>query len=199
MSESEPDHPDISSPSGAGTDVLGQEQHHLDRARAALNQMHVQAGGLKAVGAAAVSEGPNVSTEYLKQVLYRRTKSLIDDPTVPLFFGRIDYDRPDLPGRIHIGRRHVTGEAGGEPLVIDWRAPVALPFYRATKDDPMSVRLRRRFGFSHGRLTAYEDEDLVAGDTLEASEILEAEIARPRTGPMRFARNTTTRTAPTER
>ncbi|GAB3764028.1 HelD family protein [Microlunatus parietis] len=175
MSESEPDQPD----------ALTEEQDHLERSRATLNRMHVHAGGLKAVGAAAVSETPNVSTEYLKQVLYRRTKSLIDDPTVPLFFGRIDYDRPDLPGKVHIGRRHVTGEAGGEPMVIDWRAPVALPFYRATKDDPMGVRLRRRFGYAHGELTAYEDEDLVAGDALEHSEILEAEIARPRTGPMR--------------
>ncbi|WP_152362442.1 HelD family protein [Microlunatus speluncae] len=175
MPESEPDQPDD----------LALEQDHLERSRAALQDRHEHAGGLKAVGAAAVSEGPNVSTEYLKQVLYRRTKSLIDDPTVPLFFGRIDYDRADLPGRIHIGRRHVGGEAGGEPLVIDWRAPVALPFYRATKDDPMSVRLRRRFGFSHGRLTAYEDEDLVAGQQLETSELLEAEIAKPRTGPMR--------------
>ncbi len=175
MPESEPDQPDD----------LAQEQDHLERSRATLNQMHVHAGGLKAVGAAAVSEGPNVSTEYLKQVLYRRTKSLADDPTVPLFFGRIDYDRSDLPPRIHIGRRHVTGEAGGEPMVIDWRAPVALPFYRATKDDPMDVRLRRRFGYAAGRLTAYEDEDLVAGQQLENSAILEAEIARPRTGPMR--------------
>ena len=175
MPESEPDQPDD----------LALEQDHLERSRATLNQMHVHTGGLKAVGAAAVSEGPNVSTEYLKQVLYRRTKSLIDDPTVPLFFGRIDYDRPDLPPRIHIGRRHVTGEAGGEPMVIDWRAPVSLPFYRATKDDPMGVRLRRRFGYSAGRLTAYEDEDLVAGQELENSAILEAEIARPRTGPMR--------------
>jgi DNA helicase IV len=175
MPESEPNQPDD----------LSLEQDHLERSRATLNQMHVHAGGLKAVGAAAVSEGPNVSTEYLKQVLYRRTKSLADDPTIPLFFGRIDYDRPDLPARIHIGRRHVTGEAGGEPMVIDWRAPVSLPFYRATKDDPMDVRLRRRFGFSGGRLTAYEDEELVAGQQLENSAILEAEIARPRTGPMR--------------
>lgn len=175
MPESEPDQPDD----------LALEQAHLERSRAALDDRQVHAGGLDAVGAAAVSEGPNVSTEYLKQVLYRRAKSLVDDPTVPLFFGRIDYDRPDLPARIHIGRRHVGGEAGGEPLVIDWRAPIALPFYRATKDDRLGVRRRRRFGFSVGRLTAYEDEDLVAGEPSGTSELLEAEIARPRTGPMR--------------
>ena len=45
-------------------------------------------------------------------------------------------------------------------MVIDWRAPVSLPFYRATRADPMGVELRRRFGFQHGTLTSFEDEDL---------------------------------------
>ena len=35
-------------------------------------------------------------------------------------------------GDFHIGRRHVTDDAG-EPLVIDWRAPVSRPFYRASR------------------------------------------------------------------
>ncbi|HEY9290366.1 MAG TPA: AAA family ATPase [Microlunatus sp.] len=166
-------------------DVITAEQQHMDVSRAALRQMRHRAAGLDAVGAAAVSEGPNVSTEHLKQALYRRMKSLEDDPTVPLFFGRLNYEAIDLPGTIYIGRRHVTGEAGGEPMVIDWRAPVSLPFYQATRDNRMQVRLRRRFGFSAGRLTAYEDEDLAAGDQLQNSDILEAEIERPRTGPMR--------------
>lgn len=161
------------------------ERRHMAESRAALRQMRDHVSGLSAVGAAAVSEGPNVSTEHLKQVLYRRAKSLQDDPTVPLFFGRIDYHKSDLPERVYVGRRHVTGEAGGEPMVIDWRAPVALPFYRATRDDPMGIGLRRRFGFHAGLLTAYEDEDLIAGEQLDNSDILEAEIERPRTGPMR--------------
>ena len=51
----------------------------------------------------------------------------------------------------------------------------------------MGVRSRRRFGFSHGQLTAYEDEDLttVGGVSGLESEILESEIERPRSGPMR--------------
>ena len=49
----------------------------------------------------------------------------------------------------------------------------------------MGVRLRRRFGFAHGRLTAYEDEDLTRAQPLSVSDILESEIERPRTGPMR--------------
>ncbi len=46
----------------------------------------------------------------------------------------------------------------GTPAVIDWRAPVSRPFYRASGADPMNLALRRRFGFSGGELTAYEDE-----------------------------------------
>lgn len=50
------------------------------------------------------------------------------------------------------------------------------------------MALRRRFGFQHGRITAFEDESLLESDAEDAfghSEILEAEIERPRTGPMR--------------
>ena len=46
----------------------------------------------------------------------------------------------------------------GTPVVLDWRAPVSRPFYRASQPDPMGLTLRRRFGFAGGALTAYEDE-----------------------------------------
>ena len=45
---------------------------------------------------------------------------------MPLFFGRLDYDTSlggELDETFYIGRRHVTGDIGGEPMVIDWRAP----------------------------------------------------------------------------
>jgi hypothetical protein len=53
----------------------------------------------------------------------------------------------------------------------------------------MGLRLRRRYGFVHGRLTGYEDEPLLPGSDSGAgadySAILESEIERPRVGPMR--------------
>jgi DNA helicase IV len=165
--------------------ALATEQEHLRESRSALGRMRATTAGLTAHGA------DRIATEKLKEVLHRRMVSLQDDPTVPLFFGRLDYTR-DLGAEhdetLYVGRRHITGEAGGEPLVIDWRAGMALPFYRARPADPMHVRRRRRFGFSHGSLTAYEDEDLVAGPVTDdgpGSTILQAEIERPRTGPMR--------------
>jgi hypothetical protein len=94
----------------------------------------------------------------------------------------------------HIGRRHVHAP-DGTPAVIDWRAPVSRPFYRASAADPMNLALRRRFGFAGGELTAYEDEVFAAGAGDPArsepkkgtgpSRILIEEIERPRSGPMR--------------
>jgi DNA helicase IV len=163
-------------------DVLARERLHLSESRAALQRMRQHTASLEAFG------GDHVSTEHLKQALYRRMKALEDNPTVPLFFGRLDYDASlgaEQEETLYIGRRHVTGEAGGEPLVIDWRAGMSRPFYQARPGQPMGVRLRRRFGFSRGQLTAYEDEELsTAGETAH-SEIMESEIERPRTGPMR--------------
>jgi DNA helicase IV len=163
-------------------DALTRERIHLSESRLALQRMREHAASLEAFG------GDHVSTEHLKQTLYRRMKALEDDPTVPLFFGRLDYDASlgaEQDERLYIGRRHVTGEAGGEPLVIDWRAGMSRPFYQARPGQPMGVRLRRRFGFSHGQLTAYEDEDLEETAEPAYSDIMEYEIERPRTGPMR--------------
>ncbi len=94
----------------------------------------------------------------------------------------------------HIGRRHVHAP-DGTAAVIDWRAPVSRPFYRASAADPMNLGRRRRFGFSGGELTAYEDELFAAGagnpdrsdrkHQTRPSQILIDEIERPRSGPMR--------------
>jgi DNA helicase IV len=84
----------------------------------------------------------------------------------------------------HIGRRHVH-DPHGTPVVIDWRAPVSRPFYRASQSEPMGLQRRRRFGFSGGELTAFEDEGFGSGQVAVPSRILIEEIERPRSGPMR--------------
>src|SRR5205807_9434641 len=64
---------------------------------------------------------------------------------------------------------------------------ISRSFYRASATLPMGVTLRRRFGFSHGVLTSYEEEHLDRGEEHDpaTSAILTAEIERPRVGPMR--------------
>ncbi|MEA4943163.1 MAG: AAA family ATPase [Propionicimonas sp.] len=163
--------------------VLLAERAHLDRSRAALAAMRAASADWTHAVA-----GDHVSTQHLRQQLYRRREALADDPGVPLFFGRIDYASAlgaELDEVCYIGRRHVEDAVGADPLVMDWRAPMALPFYRARPGEPMGVELRRRFGFQHGAITAYEDEQLADGGSSGVSGLLEAEIERPRTGPMR--------------
>ncbi|UYM06733.1 HelD family protein [Solicola gregarius] len=155
---------------------LASERNHLQDSRKRLAQMRAKVEGLSAIG------GDAVSTEYLKAALWQRMRALEDDPTVPLFFGRLDYTAANE--RLYIGRRHVTDDIG-DPMVIDWRASMSRPFYRASKQEPMGVGLRRRFGFDHGELTAYEDEHLDRGDDGVTGQILRDEIERPRAGPMR--------------
>ena len=160
---------------------LHREQQHLAESRRQLARMRERTASMDA-GAAA----DWVSREFLQSTFALRMKQLADDPTVPLFFGRLDYgDGSDHGGEsFHIGRRHVTGP-DGDALVVDWRAPVSTPFYRASSTDPMGVDLRRRYGFARGELNGYEDEPLTGGGGAEHSAILEAEIERPRVGPMR--------------
>jgi DNA helicase IV len=129
-----------------------------------------------------------LASESLGRIRAERLEQLSADADAPPFFGRTDRD-PDEhhPGGeiFHIGRRHVRDDVG-DPVVIDWRAPIARPFYRATPSDRQGVRLRRRFGFADGRLTSFEDEHLDIGEELGLkSDLLRAEIERPRVGPMR--------------
>ena len=161
---------------------LAGERDHLAASRAALARMRTRTASLDSSAA-----GDWVSQQFLESAIYRRMKALADDPTVPLFFGRLDYtdSHEDARGeRFYIGRRHVSDEVG-DPMVVDWRARISRAFYRASKAEPMGVELRRRFGFQQGEMTAYEDEALLEGVVEEHSEILEAEIERPRVGPMR--------------
>ncbi|MFF9362753.1 HelD family protein [Streptomyces griseoluteus] len=185
---------------------LTRERTHLADSRAALRAMRedVEALDIKDVAA------NWVNAQVLTRQMDERIKALADLSDTPLFFGRLDYlhapgaeqaegaeesERREAPssqgrrwetgGRFYIGRRHVH-DADGDPMVIDWRAPVSQPFYRASKKDPMDVGLRRRFGYTGGELTAYEDEHLSdPSETAATSKLLQQEIERPRVGPMR--------------
>ncbi|MFI9120627.1 HelD family protein [Streptomyces bikiniensis] len=173
--------PEVDQPSSAD-DPLARERAHLAASRAALRAMRedVQALDIKDVTA------NWVNAVVLERQIEDRIKALADLAGTPLFFGRLDYLHTAQEGqRFYIGRRHVH-DADGDPMVIDWRAPVSQPFYRASRKDPQDVGLRRRFGYTGGELTAYEDEHLSDPEELErTSRLLQAEIERPRVGPMR--------------
>jgi DNA helicase IV len=177
-----------------GAAEIEAETEYLAAARAALRRMRAD------VLATETPEFVSGTDEVWFNTMYRlaraqRAEDLVDLPDVPLFFGRLDYepgtihDRDPAEGadadRVYVGRRNVRDD-DGTPLVVDWRAPVSMPFYRATREDPRGVRLRRRYGFSDtAQLTAYEDEPLAGGGAGRPSALLTAEIERPRSGPMR--------------
>jgi DNA helicase IV len=96
-------------------------------------------------------------------------------------FGRIDLQQPDRPEEdgfpsqtpldpsdpniaetLHVGRLGVLDAEYG-PLVIDWRAPAAAPFYRATPRQPGRV-VRRRVIRSRGRKVLGVEDDLLRPD-----------------------------------
>jgi DNA helicase IV len=171
-------------------DPLARERAHLAASRAALRAMRADAESLD------ISDvtGNWVNRAVLEAEVAKRIAALADLAGTPLFFGRVDFSR--APGAdtaeggegesFYIGRRHVH-DADGDPMVIDWRAPVAQRFYQASRNQPMDVALRRRFGYTGGELTAYEDEHLTDPREHEqgTSALLTAEIERPRVGPMR--------------
>ncbi|XCX52695.1 AAA family ATPase [Streptomyces phytohabitans] len=182
---------------------LDAERAHLAASRTALRAMRADAEALD-IGDVTANW---VNAAVLQSEIDLRVKSLADLAHAPLFFGRLDFDgfpdpygapvpaadtAPDDTGERHtfyIGRRHVH-DHDGDPMVIDWRAPVSQPFYRASGKDPQGVALRRRFGYTAGELTAYEDERLSgpgadAASGPAASTLLQREIERPRVGPMR--------------
>ncbi|NNN12766.1 MAG: hypothetical protein HKL81_03335, partial [Acidimicrobiaceae bacterium] len=120
-----------------------------------------------------------------------------------LCFGRIDLVGDEVSEEglsFHLGRVSVASK-DQEPMIIDWRAPVAEPFYRATGKDPMGVVRRRHFECRGSELLGIEDEYLGAstfadeeypseGESDDPVEIsgagaLFAAIRRPRTSQMR--------------
>ncbi|CAB4731714.1 unannotated protein [freshwater metagenome] len=171
--------------------TLAEEKHHLEVARAALGSMLANAAELAAAYQDDFEESrrnrrpgdarPDHNMGFaMSQYRARRLEDLADDD-VPLFFGRLWTDEGEDH---HLGRRHVRDEDDRtHPLVVDWRAPIGERFYRATAHDRRGVARRRRFGFDGPRLTGFEDERL--DGTGSTSAILEAEIERPRSGPMR--------------
>ena len=71
----------------------------------------------------------------------------------------------DNPEPVYVGRLGLTDKAGRR-LLLDWRSPVAEPFFGATHANPMGLTSRRRYRWTRGRITDYWDEVFTA-DGLE--------------------------------
>ena len=125
---------------------LAAEQAHLDRAYARLDVLQARARDLVQAELADHAHTPAALLERDAREAHgtRRLGSLRIDGG--LCFGRIDRTSGET---FHIGRVGVA-EDDQRPLVVDWRAPVAEPFYRATPRDPLGL-VRRRHLLTRGR------------------------------------------------
>ncbi len=180
---------------------LAAEQRHLDAAYARLDVMR-RAAEQVAEGYTDVTRGGTHQARLEREAAEaytRRRLANLDIGEAPLCFGRLDLladgdgDGEDAGGAaapFYIGRISVTDD-DLTPLIVDWRAPVAEPFYRATAVEPMGVARRRHFQTHGRRLIGIDDEVFDAeaaaegGYTVVGEGALLAALDQERTGRMR--------------
>ncbi|MGQ0825422.1 MAG: HelD family protein [Actinomycetota bacterium] len=165
------------------------EQAYVDAAYARLEAMRAAAERVRAAYAD-VRQGGTHQARLERDIAWELTQRRLADLDIgdsPLVFGRLDME--DFQ-RWYIGRLAVE-DAEHVPLVIDWRAPVAEPFYRATAVAPMNVVRRRHLLTKKGRdVTGLDDEVFdqaatqAAGLRVTGEGALLGALERNRTGRM---------------
>jgi DNA helicase IV len=156
---------------------LEAEQAYVDHAYACLEEMRRQ---VERAGDAGIGE---VEALVLETWAAKRLVTF-EDAERGLCFGRLDLDGVVRP--LYVGRRWVHEHQA--PIVVNWQAPAARPFYTATVAEPQGVALRRRFRSEGRRLLDLYDEPLdgSAGDVVHGvADILLEELERSRDEHMR--------------
>ena len=185
--------------------LLAEEQAHLDRVYARIDAMRTTANRRRADNLQEVGENPQeISERDSYHQLYTDDIAKYDAAEQNLYFGRLDMndgaaDSPDAVRRI--GRIGVLDDDEDlSTLLLDWRAPLARPFYLATPAQPEGVAVRRHVrtrgrdltGVVAERLTltgtGFDGADAEAGQGLgsnvaDESALVEA-LNRARTGHM---------------
>jgi DNA helicase IV len=168
---------------------LEREQEVLDRALRRLEVLRAEA--LQRESESMRPTGGSPQAVYERDVSAQAAanrRADLDLAGEGLVFGRLD--RAD--GTVHhLGRMGLRSE-NQEPIVVDWRAPAAAAFYRATAADPQGVVRRRTISTRRDRVLGVDDEllDASAVDALEGSVVVGdgaflAALGRERTGHMR--------------
>ncbi|HET7568188.1 MAG TPA: ATP-binding domain-containing protein [Gaiellaceae bacterium] len=156
---------------------LAAEQAYVDNAYECLDRMR---STLERVQGAMATEDAALNMEAWAK---RRLRTF-EDAERGLVFGRLTLDATPRP--LYVGRRWVTDDEQ-DPVVVNWQAPAARPFYTATPAQPHGVTQRRRFRSEGRRLVDISDESL-DGTALEGaavSDFLLEELERRREARMR--------------
>ncbi|MEU4800637.1 UvrD-helicase domain-containing protein [Streptomyces sp. NPDC023327] len=172
------------------TEELREEQQFVSGLYARLDALRAEAE--EAVRASLSQVGNGLQARLERDVLVAEQSGLLaafDTGENGLCFGRLEF----RDGRDHhIGRIGIRdADPERTPLVIDWRADVARPFYLATGHTPMGLRRRRHITTKGREVTALHDEILDLGDPTrtghegaDADEVLLAALDSARTGRM---------------
>lgn len=180
MSTADPQHAEIEA-----------EQAVVDHAYRRLEAMRAEARAL-ASDVLEHGAGGTFANRIERDVRMETTGRRLQDLQVGeagLVFGRID---PVVGDHLYIGRVAVADEEN-EPLVVDWRAPAAEPFYRATARHAMGLARRRHLILRGRRVVGLDDELLGEGAeggngttdmVLVGEGALLAALGRSRTGRM---------------
>ena len=137
---------------------LAAEQAYIDHAYDSLDEARRTATRLRSM--VEVGKGGTEQARWEREMIEENIAARLDYLNLgdaSLVFGRIDQARSEGGESFYIGRVAVADNTQ-EPLVVDWRAPVAEPFYRATGRAPMGLVRRRHFATRGRKLLGIEDE-----------------------------------------
>ena len=160
--------------------AVPEEQTHLDACYSLLAELQASLEARITATARAPSTGTGqdiLEREAMMGMLVQQLRAA-EAAQERLCFGRIDSE----DDRHHIGRIGLRSRSG-EPVLLDWRAPNAAPFYQATIAQPLGLRRRRRLIIRGREVTHVEDEEFDQGASA-ASEAALAAVEIPRGGRM---------------
>ncbi|BDR54386.1 DNA helicase [Bombiscardovia apis] len=171
---------------------LQEEQDAVDRAYGRVDDLRQQTKSrLDAVRAAGSHGSPTQRTERDSFAsMYEDRLTQLRAVEDRLVFGRLDHTDGE---RRYIGRIGLSSESH-EPILTDWRAEAARPFYEATPSNHGDITMRRHISLSFRTVTGIEDEVLdvnssqvnqaASQGTLAGEGALLASLSSRRTGKM---------------
>lgn len=159
--------------------VIGVAQEHLVRARKAIREANEDLADLMEVYDAKDKEGLtlwNNATARLKE--YKQNMVRLEKARKKPYFGRIDFlaEEKKQKEAYYIGRVGISGD-DAQPLVLDWRAPIASVYYESglgpcsytvlsEGTHTIDLERKRTYEIENDRLKDYFDSDVVANDEL---------------------------------
>ncbi|MFI7597502.1 HelD family protein [Actinoplanes sp. NPDC049681] len=132
------------------------EQEHVDRVYARLAELRREASRAEKEGYQLAGVGTFGALVERDAMVFHaaRRRHALDTEYEGLVFGRLDL----RTGAVHyVGRMGIRDE-DSQSLVVDWRAPAAAAFYRATPAEPLGVVRRRMIQSTREHVTGIEDD-----------------------------------------